>query len=259
LTQWIETKLLGAACGRSRSATCKEATLVARRGGFEPLSSVDVVPDRRLELEPVPSSRDDIDAALEELAYLKSRENTINAIVALKTRPIFEWANAQLVTRIADVDGQKFEVTFADRRKKLEAAIEAYQELHRDEIYGDGKTAQFNFGTLKLHKQPDGIAIRGGLEMKAIKAKLDELAAVKSTFAGWLSKRKLFGVPLAKLLRFKSEVSVEGIKKAFLAGELTLRSLNALGFEPSGGQDNFSLEVKQWTVKSEPRAAETAA
>ena len=96
--------------------------------------------------------------------------------------------------------------------------------------------------------------------MKEIKAKLDKRAAVKSTFAKWLGKRKLFGVPLAKLLRFKSEVSIEGIKKAFLAGELTLRSLSALGFEPSGGQDNFSIDVKEWTVQSQPKKpAETAA
>ncbi len=90
---------------------------------------------------------------VEELAYLKSRRETIDAIVTMKTAPIYSWANAQLVTK---VDGET--VTVADREKKLHQAIEAYQELHRDEIYGDAKTAEFNFGTLRLHKQPEGIA-----------------------------------------------------------------------------------------------------
>ncbi len=51
--------------------------------------------------------------------------------------------------------------------------------------------------------------------MKEIKAKLDKRAAVKSTFAKWLGKRKLFGVPLAKLLRFNRKSASRGSRRRF--------------------------------------------
>jgi len=219
----------------------------ARPGGFRPRSSVDVVPDRRLEFVPVPSSRGDLDDLLQEHSYLDSLEATANAVCAAAVRMAQAACAKKLVT---EVDG--LEVSFADRRKAIRNAITTYVQMHHDEVFGDAKTAKFNFGTLKLRGRPRGIAIREGLTDEDVKARLDKLSGLSGKITRWLAG-KVFAQPLAVFYRIKSEINWQALKPAVLDGRVRPRDAHALGLECSGGEDELSIDVAQWTVQSQSR------
>ncbi len=207
--------------------------------------SLDVLPEPRLGLKPVVRSLRDLDADLCELSYLKSREETAKAACDQQINLAKATFQKKLCTEIAGRD-----VTFADRRKQLEAAAFEFVDEH-PEIFPEGsKTLTLTYGSISIRKQPEGITFGDGITEQSVLDRIESRTGVLTKIADILNG--LLGLlPIATFVRIKTEVNKVAIKAAFSAGRLSESELRKLGFVTCGGDEVCSIAPSAYVLRSE--------
>src|ERR1700733_15271798 len=182
----------------------------ARVGGFVPFSDLDLVPPRRLEARPIVESIDAVECDLAEIAYLDSREQTIDAAVDQLKRS--KEAQARELKH-TEVDGER--MTFAERRARLFEAVFRYADAHPEIFPAGSKTLKLVNGKLSYRATP---RVLGAAERKTaadVLAAIEERSGIKGKVQKLLARAvpKLFKRPADRFVRAKLELAVSSIKE----------------------------------------------
>lgn len=215
-----------------------------------------------LPIDPTLKSADDVARALYELAWLKSREETINAAVGQRIDLLRREAQAQLEVVI-----RRKPIAFADRRAQLQQAIEDFARNESAEVFEAGsKTRQFACGKISLRAQPSLVAFiseekdaeAGVIAAIEKRAKLTE--SILDKVVGLLRRAKLWPECKASdLLDVSVRLSKTKVKDALKSGRVTEQQLESLKLRIDRPDDKLSIEVGSLPVASESRQPAEAA
>lgn len=239
------------------------ATNVKKLPGFEP-------PANRLGADAAIESADDVERAFDELAWLKAREDAINAVADQKCRLIRSEAQKQMVV----ADG----VTFADRRAALTAAIVAYapEKEARKALFAGvkGKTRKFTHGEVKFAGQAERLEFTaqadGDKKSLAKMAGLMELGskaeAVQQYLADRLAEFELFAatedraaVDASQLVDVKCSVPKGRIFDLYKLGGIEKTELATIGLRPHTPPEKCSTKVYDYKATPETTSNPAAA
>ena len=213
--------------------------------------AADSLPKVRLGTEPVVDSPAALETALEELSWLESVESTKQAALKQKVDLLKREVAAQLVVKC----GRK-EITFADRRKALSEAVEAFCLKEWQSLLEDGKKSrEFTHGTIQFRAQPARVAIVEGKTeesvFEAVEKKTGWWAAVLKVLA-----KVVFGaVRIDQVIRVDRAINYSALNAAMKTGSVTAQDLKPLGLEIVQAPEKFSLKLNEYTVRSEETAA----
>ena len=142
---------------------------------------------------------------------------------------------------VVEVDG--LSVTYADRRRKLEADLEQFVFAFREQLFppGEKKSLELNHGTIGLRlSTPKVSTVKGITERKALATLCDKfLARVMRA----LSVCRLgFGKLNEWIVVLKPALNKEGILSKYAAGAIGNKSLLRYGLCVLPGKDEFFCE-----------------
>lgn len=215
-----------------------------------------------LPVDPTLKSADDVGQALYELAWLDSREATIQTAADQRCALIRREAEAKLELII-----RKKPISFADRRVSLVEAIRAFARDNAGELFvGGTKTREFTHGELSLRAQPSSVVFAStekDAEEKTIaaiekKAKID--GGFLAKIVGLLRRAKLWPeCKAADLLDASVRVSKTKVKDALKSGRVTEQQLESVGLKIDRPKDKLTIDVALLPVVSESRQPAEAA
>lgn len=220
--------------------------------------TLDRPPRNRLPLEPQIESPDDIGRAFEELAWMKSIEETAKAVCDQRIQLAKKDVEKKCVTTIEDT-----KVTFADRRRALENAILDWSDAHREIVLADGgKTRKFTHGQVSFKNSTPKLGLADGTKPEDVLAIADKKCPHKDGLLAWLqmqlaSIQLTQNVSAAILCNVKLTLDKQALWAAFKSGLVSEKELNKLGLVVEKAEEFVGLKVTEYTVESESR--ETAA
>ena len=217
-----------------------------------------------LPLDPVLRSADDVADALYELAWMASRERTVNAALQQRIDLLRKESAAKLELQFG-----RTSLTYADRRQRLEQAIRDFAAANHGEVFDQGsKTRQFACGKLSLRAQPESLQFvdEGKDAEAAIIAKIEKKAKLGATIVekvlGILRRMKLWSgsdCRATDLLQVTVRIDKQGAKSAYKAGKITEQQFEQLGLTINRPADKLSIDVGDLPVSSESRQPAEAA
>ena len=214
------------------------------------IAAIDRAPEDRLPAEPVCGSLSDVARAGRELAWLDSREETIDAAHSQKLALLAQQTER---AKQLEVDGQA--MTFAARRAALETAAAKWCHKHRRTILeGDTKSRELTHCVVGWSSSPLGVGYAEGCDAKTAAKKLDKLVDAKSGLRGFLSralaKFQVGSAGVAELVSIKVSISVSQALAALKAGKVTSKDLKKLDLVEVPPADHFFLKPKPYSVPS---------
>lgn len=186
------------------------------------ITPADAKPSKCLAKNPTVKSIADIDVALCELAWLRSRKATVEEATEQSIRLLKEKAEKELI-----VDGVKI----VDRQSALESAITAFAMANRDQfVTADSKTRKFMHGLVAFKDRPARVSFLEGQDKKSVLARLADGLAAK--VEAWLKRLKLR--PFVKL---SIDLDIAAIGKEAKDQKLSTEDLAAVGLQYGAGED----------------------
>lgn len=215
--------------------------------------SLDVEPRRRLDYEPVIDGYDDIDAALEELAYLKSRRETREKAVQNEIERLKSEAAKDLTVKIG-----RHEMPIAEREADLREIVETYCRTNREPLLVEwgGKSRKFTHGSVQFREAPEGLKFLEGENEASVLSKIEKRAEETKGILGrlWdvLKTWHLFrAVSAATFVEIKLSLAKSKIYNAAKQREIEPEELAALGLAVGRNQDSFSITLNEYLVQRE--------
>lgn len=150
---------------------------------------------------------EDVDAALHEMGWLRSRQQQIEAADQEKIERLKAECQKKLTV---EIDGQS--VTFADRWNQLWDAVHKWSVKSLKSILPAGKkTAKLSHGEIKLRTMPAAVQPLEGANVDKIAKELARDAGVLKGLEELL-QAPVDGVPVCKLITVKFAIAKDAIK-----------------------------------------------
>ena len=206
-------------------------------------------PAERLPLKPLIDTREQLDRALHEYAWLKYREDLITA----KHRHLIEQVTDLFQRELfLEVDGES--VAFADRRAVLEAVIEQFANEHRDALCaGDAKSVTLTHCELAWKRSRDSIGFVKGYDATRVVKAIDKLGDVISRIASFCQRLWLFdnSVHPHELVDVKLSLSKTKAKAMYDGDRITRKQLQQIGLVFVTGVEQFHIKPHEHPLRSE--------
>ena len=207
----------------------------------------DTAPERQLGTRERVKSPDDVDRVLEELAFIESIEKTCNARTTQRCSLIKQEEAKRLFLKV----GEK-EVSFADRREQLESKITEYVIELGESFFPPGmKTRAFTFGEISSKVQPEKVAYIDGATPKTVMERIEKKTGLIAKILEFLDKLKIFGVPLARLVKVEPALDLNAAKAALKNGEIKEGEFRSLGIEVVRPPEKLYIKPYEYFVQSE--------
>lgn len=211
---------------------------------MQTLVAADARPANCLGPKPAVRSREDLGVALTELAWLYSRQQTVEAALNAKIRLARAGAEEELALTIGEES-----VPFKARQQALACAIEKYAEKHKTDLLpDDSKTADFLHGQLSWKVRPARIAYAEGEKAETVTDKLAESTSWLDKCLTLLGRLKIGKLPLSQFLRVKAEPNLPAINAAWKEKQCTPEELGQYGLELVPEADVLSIKVHDYAA-----------
>ncbi|MCW5777816.1 MAG: host-nuclease inhibitor Gam family protein [Phycisphaeraceae bacterium] len=165
-----------------------------------------------------------VDAALHELAWLRSRRATVEGAA----KQSVELIKAEAAKKLVLEHGEPFDV----REQTLVEAVVEYAGAHREQfVDGKTKSRKFVHGVVGFREQRGKVTFLDGDAKAVIERLADGLAAKLTAFLKRLG--------LLPWLRLKPELDLSGIGQAIKRGEVTEKTLAEQGLGWASGEEVY--------------------
>jgi hypothetical protein len=208
---------------------------------IEPLNSVDVVPQRALGLEPFVQDDSDVEIALEEMSYLKSRAETAKAA----HKAAIELANASLADKLrVTIHGEQR--ALGDRFLELRRAALDYAGREVGFFPEGLKARAFAHGWVGFRSAPLKLAFAPGKDEDSVLTAIDQRTGLWTKILELLCSASLYTLQLREIVRVKREPNIAGAKAAYKEGRVSVEQLEQLGYDLQGGHQVLSVAVNAY-------------
>jgi len=201
------------------------------------------LPKRRLKAAPQITSRQELDDALAELSAIDTRKRKLAAELKKSIEHAKNGCEALQLVKVG-----RSTVSFSDRSKELQAAVEAYCNAHRDELLEAGKKSlELTHATISWRQLPKSIGFVDGVDEAAVLAKFEQRSLSKIVRAclatiAWISTN------LGQFLSVSFSLDKKRILQGVTDGTITDEDLAEAGLVISGGDDKFGLKLSEYSV-----------
>lgn len=210
-------------------------------------TAIDKPPKRMLGLREKVKSPEDVDRALETLAYMASKQKTADARVDARCRLVKAEESKNLSIKI----GEK-EMPFADLRELLEGKIAEYVLEHRENFFPPNmKTRVFTYGKVSSKVQPERVEYLDGGSPDSVMERIEKKSGVLAKIFAVLDKLRLFDLPLVRLVTVKASLNLNAVKAAVKSNEIRPDELKSIGIEIVRPEEKLAIEPTEYFVQSE--------
>lgn len=189
------------------------------------VAAADNAPPNHFGAAPKILNEGDLELAVRLIAWLRSRELTVNERTKQAKALIDATAAKDFELQVDDV-----KTTIPDYIAKLWKACLDYSSANREQIFGEAKTRTLPHGTLSYAFKPESVAFEGK-ENELVDRLIGELK-LRSAIAELQAKLDKTG-----FLRLKIELDRDGIKAGVKAGTLKLSTLEKRGIRLERDED----------------------
>jgi len=189
------------------------------------VAAADNAPPNHFGVAPKILNEGDLEIAVRLIAWLRSRESTINERTKQAKALIDATAAKDFELKVDDQT-----TTIPEYITKLWKACLDYSSANRERIFGEAKTRTLPHGTLKFAFKPESVAF-DGKEAELVDRLIGELK-LRSAIAELQAKFDKTG-----FLRMKVELDRDGIKAGVKAGTLKLSALEKRGIRLDRDED----------------------
>ncbi|MBW3540762.1 MAG: host-nuclease inhibitor Gam family protein [Planctomycetes bacterium] len=206
------------------------------------------------ELKLLIENDDQLHVAAGELAWMNTVASLVNAWADDACRPIRNAANEAQ---------QLAGVPFADRRRLLQEAMEAYCKAHRPRLFGKLKTHKLRHGTVSFSKSRGKLVFYSGKDPDWLMKRLYEgPTQLLTRITQWLEDTPLVAedeegnrieIKATRLLDFKPTVSLSRATECRKAGSISDAELKAFGLRWAEGTETFAPKPSAIAVESASR------
>lgn len=191
-------------------------------------------------------SREDLEAALRELAQLDALENAANQELGLAAIKLKREMEKRLTISRCGLS-----TTIADWRVEVKRAAELYCTVNKPALLeGDAKSAQLNHGVVGWRKSPDTIE---PVDPALPKGNPTWLKKLKDAIVKALRTFKFFvQVPVLQVYKVEPAVDVAALKGLLQKGLVKPAEGRSIGFELKEGADKFFITPNPAELASQP-------
>lgn len=210
-------------------------------------------PRRKLAYEPVIDGYDDLDAAIEELAFLKSRRETREKALEQQVALLKSEAAKDLTVKVG-----RHEMPIAEREADVREVVETYCRQNRGQLLEEwgGKSRKFTHGEISFREQPEGVKFLDGENEASVIAKIEQRAEETKGILGriWdvLKAWHLFrNVPVSVFVEPKLFLAKSRILASYRQREIEREDLESVGLVVNRGPDSLTIKINEYLVQRE--------
>jgi hypothetical protein len=187
---------------------------------------------------------DDVDLALHELSWLDHAEETLAAACKVRLDQVKTDFEKQ---RAIEIEGKA--TTIGARRELLEKAVQGWAKKQLPKhLERDSKTLNLPHGTLSLRVQPLAVAFNEGVDEKDVLNTIERKVKLTERIATWLSKVQIGSFWLSQIVTLKPQLNKSAIKSAWASSRVGHRTMQSLGIQVTGGEDELSIKPAAYHV-----------
>lgn len=207
-------------------------------------------PSNKLPEDPEITSINDVETALQEIAFLDASQAVQDGILESEIHAARKQHAENCVFRVGNS-----RTTFAERSAKLTSLVEKFAAAHPAEFQADGKKSRrLQFGSIEFRTLPARVTYADGETAGTVAKRISGIAAFAKSITAWAAKlafpallrgRKIPGSAIGLQLVPKIDLAVAA--KSLAAGILKAKELEALGLSIADESESITVKPAKYT------------